>query len=40
MQMEAIGSDYEPCIQRAMGSKELWRHVEGTVVASKPCVGE
>ena len=23
-------SDYEPHIQRVMGSKSLWRHVEGT----------
>ena len=29
-------SDYEPCIQRAMGSKGLWRHVEGTAIAPKP----
>ena len=28
--------DYEPCIQRAMGSKGLWRHVEGTAIAPKP----
>ena len=26
-------SDYEPRIQRAMGSKGLWRHVEGTAIA-------
>ena len=29
-------SDYEPHIQRAMGSKGLWRHVEGTAIAPKP----
>ena len=29
-------SDYEPHIQRAMGSKGLWRHVEGTAIATKP----
>jgi len=29
-------SDYEPRIQRAMGSKGLWRHVEGTAVAPRP----
>ena len=29
-------SDYEPRIQRAMGSKGLWRHVEGTAIALKP----
>ena len=29
-------SDYEPRIQKAMGSKALWRHVEGTAVAPKP----
>jgi gag-polypeptide of LTR copia-type len=29
-------SDYEPRIQKAMGLKALWRHVEGTVVAPKP----
>ena len=28
-------SDYEPCIQRAMGSKGLWRHIEGTAIAPK-----
>ncbi|KAF8798400.1 hypothetical protein BYT27DRAFT_7123530 [Phlegmacium glaucopus] len=28
-------SDYLPRIQRAMGSKGLWRHVEGTAVAPK-----
>ena len=26
-------SDYEPRIQRAIGSKGLWRHVEGTAIA-------
>src|ERR1700728_980949 len=29
-------SDYEPRIQKAMGSKGLWRHVEGKAVAPKP----
>ena len=29
-------ADYEPCIQRALGSKGLWRHVEGTAIAPKP----
>ena len=29
-------SDYEPHIQRAMGSKGLWRYVEGTAIAPKP----
>ena len=29
-------SDYEPHIQRVMGSKGLWRHVEGTAIAPKP----
>jgi len=29
-------SDYQPRIQKAMGSKGLWRHVEGTAVAPKP----
>jgi len=29
-------SDYQPRIQRAMGSKGLWRHIEGTAVAPKP----
>ena len=29
-------SDYEPHIQRAIGSKGLWRHVEGTAIAPKP----
>ena len=28
-------SDYEPCIQKAMGSKSLWRHVEGKVIVHK-----
>ena len=28
-------ADYEPCIQRARGSKGLWRHVEGTAIAPK-----
>ena len=29
-------SDYEPRIQRAMGSKGLWRHVEGTAIVPQP----
>ena len=29
-------ADYKPCIQRALGSKGLWRHVEGTAIAPKP----
>ena len=29
-------SDYEPRIQRAMGLKGLWRHVEGTTIAPIP----
>ncbi|KAF8808289.1 hypothetical protein BYT27DRAFT_7189077 [Phlegmacium glaucopus] len=29
-------ADYEPRIQKAMGSKGLWRHVEGTAIAPKP----
>ena len=28
-------ADYEPCIQRALGLKGLWRHIEGTAVAPK-----
>ena len=31
-------SDYEPRIQRAMGSKGLWRHVEGTTIVPIPYV--
>ena len=29
-------ADYEPCIQRALGLKGLWRHVKGTAIAPKP----
>ena len=29
-------ADYEPCIQRALGSKGLWRHIGGTAIAPKP----
>ena len=29
-------SDYEPRIERALGSKGLWRHVLGTAIAPKP----
>ena len=31
-------ADYEPHIQRALGLKGLWRHVEGTAIAPKPYV--
>ena len=31
-------ANYEPCIQRALGLKGLWRHVEGTAIAPKPYV--
>ena len=27
--------DYKPRIQRALGSKGLWRHVEGTAIVPK-----
>ena len=30
--------DYKPHIQRTLGSKGLWRHVEGTAIAPKPYV--
>ena len=30
--------DYKPHIQRILGSKGLWRHVEGTAIAPKPYV--
>jgi len=29
-------SDYAPQIQKAMGSKGLWRHIEGTAVTPAP----
>ena len=29
-------ANYKPCIQRALGSKGLWRHVEGTAIVPKP----
>ena len=29
-------ADYELRLQKAMGSKGLWRHVEGLAVAPKP----
>ena len=29
-------ADYEPHIQRALGLKGLWRHVEGTAIVPKP----
>ena len=29
-------SDYQPRIERALGSKGLWRHVLGTAIAPKP----
>ena len=28
-------ADYKPRIQRALGSKGLWRHIEGTAIAPK-----
>ena len=28
-------ADYKPCIQRALGSKGLWRHIEGTAIVPK-----
>ena len=28
-------ANYEPCIQRALGLKGLWRHVEGTAIVPK-----
>ena len=28
-------SDYKPHIQKAMGSKGLWRHIQGTAIAPK-----
>ena len=31
-------SDYESRLQKVMGSKGLWRHMEGTAVAPKPYV--
>ena len=31
-------ADYEPRLQKAMGSKGLWRHMEGLAVAPKPYV--
>ena len=31
-------ADYEPRLRKAMGSKGLWRHVEGTAVAPKPYI--
>ena len=31
-------ADYEPHIQRALGLKGMWRHVEGTAIAPKPYV--
>ena len=29
-------ANYEPRIQRALGSKGLWRHVKGTAIVPKP----
>jgi len=29
-------SDYQPRIERAMGSKGLWRHILGTAIAPNP----
>src|ERR1700684_339138 len=31
-------ADYEPRLRKAMGSKGLWRHVDGLAVAPKPYV--
>ena len=31
-------ADYEPCIQRVLGLKGLWKHIEGTAIAPKPYV--
>ena len=31
-------ADYKPRLRKAMGSKGLWRHVEGLAVAPKPYV--
>ena len=31
-------ADYAPRIQKAMGSKGLWRHIEGKAVAPAPYV--
>ena len=31
-------ADYEPCTQRALGLKGLWRHIKGTAIAPKPYV--
>ena len=28
--------DYEPRLRKAMGSRGLWRHVEGVAIAPKP----
>ena len=28
-------ADYEPRLQKAMGSRGLWRHVEGVAIAPK-----
>src|SRR6202161_4722005 len=31
-------ADYEPRLRKAMGSRGLWRHVEGVAVAPKPYI--
>ena len=31
-------TDYKPRLRKAMGSKGLWRHVEGLAVAPKPYI--
>ena len=31
-------ANYKPHIQRTLGSKGLWRHVEGTTITPKPHV--
>ena len=31
-------ANYKPCIQKALGLKGLWRHIEGTAIVPKPYV--
>ena len=31
-------ADHKPRLRKAMGSKGLWRHVEGTAIAPKPYI--
>ena len=33
-------ADYQPRLQNAMGSKGIWRHIEGTATAPMPYVLE